>query len=216
MTERRSYSSFAEKTLERIASDLRAKHGKFDGKRLLVEYLVDKLGFELIPREGLREELGIDAYLPKRPNTIIVDRDEMDFGSPRYNFTLTHEIAHSIIHLQGQIAGHSATVDLLYEWIAGLSEAEHKAMEYDARFLAAAILMPAEEFSKIFTEAMAKHQQQMGSAKDRQSSLRFCIRRLYQTYGVSFDAACVRARCLRLIKPHDLVLLQRYSSRFRE
>lgn len=210
MAHRRIYRRFSVATLERIAKELRTKHGKCDGKRLLVEHLVDKLGFDVIPRVGLRDEMGIEAYLPKRANTIIVDKAQMDFGSPRYMFTLTEEVAHSIIHLQGQIAGHSATVDLLHEWIMGLTNDEHQDMEMDAKYLAGAILMPRDEFIKLFKGHCSAQHKALGTAGDRHTLIRFAVRRLYMTYCVSFEAAAYRAKHLGLIKAHDLALLARY------
>lgn len=201
-----TYKRFSKPYLEKIAHEVRTKQAIFDGKRLLIESLVDKLGFELIPKTGLKEELGIEAYLPKRLNTIIVDQASMDFGTPRYFFTLAEEVAHSLIHLKG----HGANRDTLYKWIQSLSKSAYEDLERDAKYLAGAILMPKSEFMSIFMKKSAAHRKALGVHGDRHTVIRYSIRRLYMTYCVSFEAAAFRARSLGLIKPSDLAVLGRY------
>ena len=55
------------------------------------------LGLELIPAEGLREELEIDALLMGDLKSILVDRRA--FMNPRIEYRLRFSVAHEIGHL---------------------------------------------------------------------------------------------------------------------
>ena len=191
-----SYRSIPKFKLEKIAEDLRAQRGKFDGKILLVEKLVEGLGFELFPVIGLKEEFGIEAYLPKRPRTIIVDQALMDSMAPRYFFTLAEEVAHSQIHL----AGREADLNAFYDWMMSLSNEDYQKFERDAKYLAGALLLPRADFVAEFNKLTGEQKRAFTKAgiKDDQAVIRYALRRIYQAYLVSFECAAFRALNLDL------------------
>jgi Zn-dependent peptidase ImmA (M78 family) len=198
------YKSFNPNHLERKAVEVLAEHGKFDGSRLLVDELIDKLGYSVLPKAGLLDEFGVEAYIPKKPNLIFVDKAAMDQGFPRYYFTLAEEIAHILIHLP-LVAG---SITELHEWIMAMPEADYNRFEWDAKHLAGALLMPKEGFSDTFK----KHLTQYTGKLDKQTVVRMAVRKTYIPYGVSFEAAAVRACCLKLISRADLRELRKYTA----
>ena len=66
----------------------------------------------------------------------------IEFGG-RYNFTLAHEIGHIVL-------GHDKENDREYDTRAEIIAPERKTNEYDANEFAAELLMPEDEFRKIW------------------------------------------------------------------
>jgi hypothetical protein len=190
--------------LERKAAELRGKPGVLDGSVLRVEALADVLGLELLPKAGLKDEFGIEAYLAGRKNTIVVDRDVMDFGSPRYLFTFAEEIAHHVIHVDDR------PKVTLQTCVLSLSQHDYELLEWDAKYLAGAMLMPVEEFESIFRRSVQKEKEALGNAGDRETITRYAIRKCYQAFGVSFHAAVIRAQALDLIDSRMKANLEKY------
>lgn len=199
----KNYKRHSAETLERHAHEFLAKHDRRDGWRLLIEQIILDLGFRLIPVAGL-EAFGVEAYLAKAENTIIVDEGQMNYGGNRYTFTLTEEVAHSILHVNG----HDRTK--LHDDVMALSETEYADVEFDAKYLAAAILMPREQFRQAFNDHVSKQTKALGKNADRQTVIRYAIRRLYMAYCVSFECAMFRALDLNLISKGEFRLLRQY------
>lgn len=199
-----SYAPKRPEDLERIATELRATPGVLDGWMLRVEALAGALGLDIIPKAGLKEEFGIEAYLAGRPATIIADRDAMDFGSPRYFFTLAEEIAHHVIHVDNR------STDTLRESVLGLGRHDYQLLEWDAKYLAGAMLMPAEQFQTTFRDARQRQKEGLGGAGDDETITRYAIRKCYQSFGVSFHAAVIRAHALHLIDSRAKARLEKY------
>lgn len=118
-----SYCPFSHSHLEDIAQSFRRTHGKFDGKRFLIEYVVDAMGIELVPVEGLKDEEAIEAYLPKRPNTIIVNtpRDLFDTfkSSPPFSIPPVADVERQT--LRSRRKGSKPLIPIHVCWAGGLS-----------------------------------------------------------------------------------------------
>ena len=200
------YRPYKKAYLETIASDIRRQFGKSDGNRLMVDHLVEKMGFKLFAAPGLKEEMGVEAYLPAKEKTIIVDRDQMDYGSPRFNFTLVEEVAHNELHRNLE----KKSAKELHECVMALSGDDYLSFERDAKYLAGAILMDKKSFTADFHKHFDTQKRQLGASGDRDTVVRYTIRKLYMAYCVSFEAAAFRALSLKLINAHDLKQLARY------
>ena len=207
-----SYQPLPHHELEKIAVRLRKQHGVFDGKRLLIEDMVQRMGYALFPVDGLRDEMGVEAYIPKRPKTIIVDRAEMDGGNPRYFFTLAEELAHIEIHLSRPPVG-VQTPQQFHDWVMSLSSNSYQNFECDAKYLAGALLMPPDEFKEKFNSLLQAQLKALGKAGVRNTVIYYVLRQMFMTYVVSFDAATIRARKLNLISQAELDNLQKHRAK---
>lgn len=199
----KNYKRHSVEELERHAREFLDKHDRRDGWRLLIEQIVQDLGYRLIPVSGL-EAFGVEAYLAKAEMTIFVDEGQMNYGGNRYCFTLTEEVAHGILHVNG----YDRTK--LHDEVMALSETEYADVEFDAKYLAAAILMPREQFRQAFNDHVSKQTKALGKSADRQTVIRYAIRKLYTAYCVSFECAMIRSLDLNLITKGEFRLLKQY------
>lgn len=64
-----------------------------------IEEIVEfDFGMEIIPIPGLKDELGVDAFLSSDLGSISVDEYVLQFVRVRYRFSLAHEIGHHWLH----------------------------------------------------------------------------------------------------------------------
>ena len=64
-----------------------------------IEEIVEfDFGMDVIPIPGLRDEVGVDAFLASDLESISVDEDVMIHFKARYRFSLAHELGHHWIH----------------------------------------------------------------------------------------------------------------------
>ena len=86
--------------LEKTAEDFLKKHaqGKYDGRALHIEALIESLGYYIFPVPGLIEIA--EAYVPAKPGYIFVDEDQYQNASIsfRWRFTIAEELAHILLH----------------------------------------------------------------------------------------------------------------------
>ena len=203
------YEPFTPAELEQIALDIRKRPGCLDGWRFRIESFVEQQGFQIYPVEGLREEFGIEAYLGAN-RRIFVDEKLMNASSPRYFSTLLEEVVHSILHMPSDHNELVATPEEIRDAVAKMSDHEYAVMEKDAKYLVGAILMPKAEFSEQFHKHYADLKKRLKTHAFHHTLVRTTIRRLYQAYCVSLEAATFRAFALHLISRHDLNELSKY------
>jgi len=191
--------TYTDDQLEKTASDLLSQYGTSvkDGQRLMVDVILERRGYRFIPASGLFPKHGVDAYVARDGKTIVVDSELMNSGSMRYTFTLAEELAHIILHVRGR------NPDVVFREIQGLSRRGYERMERDAKYLAAALLMPKVAFSQQYREKYDWHYEQMrkGNAGyfDVVTSAKYALRQVYMAFGVSLGGAVHRARELGLI-----------------
>jgi hypothetical protein len=117
------------------ADSLRVAHQA--GRRVPVEILdlaEFDLGLELIPAEGLREELEIDALLMGNLKSILVDRRafmnrRMEF---RLRFSGAHEIGHLMLHRDIYAGLQHTTAAEWFDYISAIPEVEYGWVEWQA------------------------------------------------------------------------------------
>ena len=168
------YKPLSQKQIEEIATNFLLSHDKRDGGRFMAEEVLASMGIDLLPVKGLAPKCKVEAYLAKKPNLIIVDKDLMDSGSARYLFTLTEEIAHTLLHIKK-----GKNIETLYGEIRAMMHRQYNDMERDAKRLAGAILMPGLEFARRYREHYDSHIRRMGKNGDSVTSARYTLRRLY-------------------------------------
>ena len=105
-----------------------------------VEVICDNLGIGIVPIKGLNFEFGIDAFITSNFKTIYVDDDEFSKASPRYRFSIAHELGHLVLHKEFYPKG----IEGLNAILKASSEYSNKDSEFQANYFAGKILVPDE------------------------------------------------------------------------
>lgn len=108
-----------------------------------VELLCDGLGVGIIPVPRLSRSFYIDAYVSADFKTIYVDEVEFEKDSPRYRFSVAHELGHLLLHQKYYPSG----VKNIDEWLKVSRQIATDNAEFQANFFAANLLVPSEDFA---------------------------------------------------------------------
>jgi IrrE N-terminal-like domain len=118
------------------------------------------LGLDLIPTDGLREHLDIDALLMGDLKSILVDKGA--FMSPRLEyrlrFSVAHEIGHLILHRDIYGGLKHASVKEWFDYISAIPEVEYGWVEWQAYEFAGRLLVPPEPLREAFQAAIQSAQ----------------------------------------------------------
>jgi len=108
---------------------------------------------EVIPIPGLREELGVDAFLASDLSSISVDEDVMMHVQVRYRFSLAHELGHHWIH---DDLYQAVEIKSVADWRKVLDEIgdQYFFFEYQANSFAGLVLVPSEALKARFTRRL--------------------------------------------------------------
>jgi len=184
--------------LEKIAEDFLNKWGggKYDGRMVRIEALIEGYGYSIWPFPGLSQIA--EAYIPAMDGYIFVDEFEYNRSSKRLRFTLAEELAHILVH-RPLFAGKSPAQ--IKQFQQEITAAEYKIIEQNAKYLAGAILMKQEFFRERF-----KHFSEIQSVRTNNNLhiLRYVVRELNLDFDTSCYAICLRALHLGLIDQEQL------------
>lgn len=144
--------------------DLRA-----EAERFLDEYHRDRsvpvpiesivefdLSIDVIPVEGLKADLKVDAFLTNDTERIYVDEWVMLHAPTRFRFSLAHEVAHYWLHDE-LYAG--STIASVADWAAlqsSIGEEDYKWFEIQANSFAGLVLAPREALQTQFRDVVAQ------------------------------------------------------------
>ena len=108
---------------------------------------------EVIPIPGLRDELGVDAFLASDLSSISVDEHVMMHVKVRYRFSLAHELGHHWIH---DDLYQAVEINSVADGRKVLEEIEDQYFffEYQANSFAGLILVPPEALKARFTRRL--------------------------------------------------------------
>jgi hypothetical protein len=118
------------------------------------------LGLELVPVDGLREQLDIDALLMGDLKAILVDKRA--FMNPRLEyrlrFSVAHEIGHLILHrdIYGGLKHTSAAE--WFDYISAIPDVEYGWVEWQAYEFAGRLLVPPDALREEFQAAIKSAQ----------------------------------------------------------
>lgn len=110
---------------------------------------------EVIPIDGILDDLEVDAFLTSDLRTIYVDEFVMKHRYRRLRFSLAHEIAHYELH---RPLYEGARIRSVKDWQRvqdSISEEDYAWFEYQANALAGLILVPEQELGQKFKQAVA-------------------------------------------------------------
>jgi len=118
------------------------------------------LHLDLVPVNGLREQLDIDALLMGDLKSILVDKRA--FMSPRLEyrlrFSVAHEIGHLILHRDIYAGLQHATAAEWFDYISAIPEVEYGWVEWQAYEFAGRLLVPPEPLREAFQAAIQSAQ----------------------------------------------------------
>ena len=188
------------------ADRLRAAHPA--GRELPVKILdlaEFDLHLDLVPVNGLREQLDIGALLMGDLKSILVDKRA--FMSPRLEyrlrFSVAHEIGHLVLHRDIYAGLQHTTATEWFDYISAIPEVEYGWVEWQAYEFAGRLLVPPEPLREAFQAAIQSAQAAGYSdwlAAD-EAALDYIATRIAPKFGVSAEVIAKRLRVEKLWPP---------------
>jgi Zn-dependent peptidase ImmA (M78 family) len=109
---------------------------------------------EVVPIDGILDDLEVDAFLTSDLKRIYVDAFVLQHRRRRYRFSLAHELAHHELHRRLYEESRVASVR---DWRAvqeSVSEEDYAWFEFQANSFAGLVLVPAAELAREFAGAV--------------------------------------------------------------
>lgn len=189
-----------------VADALRATHPA--GRALPVQVLdlaEFDLGLDLVPVNGLREHLDIEALLMGDLRSVIVDKHA--FMSPRLEyrlrFSVAHEIGHLILHRDIYAGLQHATAKEWFDYISAIPDVEYGWVEWQAYEFAGRLLVPPDALRESFNHAIQTAQ--AAGYTDwlaaEETALDYVATRIAPKFGVSTEVISKRLRVEKLWPP---------------
>ena len=194
---------------ERIWQETEKLRASFPAGRIVPVQILElaefDLGLELVPAEGLREQLEIDALLMGNLKAILVDRRA--FMNPRLEsrlrFSVAHEIGHLILHRDIYTGLQHATAAEWFDYISAIPDVEYGWVEWQAYEFAGRLLVPPEPMHDAFQTAIQTAQAAGYTdwlAAD-EAALDYIATRIAPKFGVSTEVIAKRPRMEKFWPP---------------
>ena len=109
---------------------------------------------EVVPIDGILDDLEVDAFLTSDLKRIYVDAFVLQHRRRRYRFSLAHELAHHELHLP---LYEESRVTSVRDWRAvqeAISEEDYAWFEFQANSFAGLVLVPLAELRQEFERAV--------------------------------------------------------------
>lgn len=188
------------------ADRLRAAHPA--GRSLPVKILdlaEFDLGLDLVPVDGLREQLDIDALLMGDLSSILLDK--RSFMSPRLEyrlrFSVAHEIGHLVLHRDIYAGLQHATAKEWFDYISAIPDTEYDWVEWQAYEFAGRLLVPPGPLREAFQTAIETAE--VAGYADwlaaDEAALDYIATRIAPKFGVSAEVTAKRLRVEKLWPP---------------
>ncbi len=139
------YNRFTKRELEAVAAAFLKENIKCSGCKVLIEEMLEAHGYDIIPVQGLVKYA--EAYVPKKVGILFVDEDQQLSHPLRYRFTIAEELAHCLIHHKIFKGKSFSEIRSIYN---AISDDDYQDLERNAKYLAAALLMPKATFIERF------------------------------------------------------------------
>ena len=111
--------------------------------------------FEVIPVDGILDDLEVDAFLTGDLRQIYVDKFVMEHRRGRYRFSLAHEIAHCQLHRPLYEQSRLQSVGDWAEFQESISEDDYAWFEFQANAFAGLVLVPTAQLVERFNVGIA-------------------------------------------------------------
>lgn len=132
--------------LEQIAAKI---HKQFDlSIPVDIDYLVEKVGLEIRDFKRLKEDFNLYGLLAKIKGKFVIFVQQGDLNLTNYltNGTIAEEFAHYVLHRN--YFSNVSNLESACEFYINLKADSEMKMEFDAKYLAGAILIPADHLKK--------------------------------------------------------------------
>jgi len=190
------------------ADRLRAAYSA--GRKLPVEVLdlaEFDLGLDLVPVDGLREQLDIDSLLMGDLKSVLVDKRA--FMNPRLEyrlrFSVAHEIGHLMLHRDIFAGLKHASAREWFDYISAIPDVEYGWVEWQAYEFAGRLLVPPDalrpEFQSAIKSAQAAGYSDWLAADE--AALDYIATRIAPKFGVSTEVIAKRLRVEKLWPPAE-------------
>ena len=125
----------------------------WDGRSAVdIESIVEKhFKLTVFPLEKLKYQEGVDAYVTSS-STIMVDKTQYDENSGRYRFSLAHELAHFLLHLDAYKQLGADDIKFHIKVQNEIPDEVIKEIERQAYRFAGCLLMPKRAFEPMIKE----------------------------------------------------------------
>jgi len=188
------------------ADRLRAAHPAGHGLPVKVLDLAEfDLHVDLVPVNGLREQLDIDALLMGDLKSVLVDKRA--FMSPRLEyrlrFSVAHEIGHLVLHRAIYAGLQHTTASEWFDYISAIPDVEYGWVEWQAYEFAGRLLVPPEPLRQAFQNAV-QTAEAAGYADwlaADETALDYIATRIAPKFGVSAEVIAKRLRVEKLWPP---------------
>lgn len=114
-----------------------------------VEEICDSLGINIIPVSNLYRTFSIDAYISSDFKTIYVDNSGFEKNTPRYRFSVAHELGHLILHKHY----YPKDVASVNKWLNVSQKINSDFAEFQANYFAGNLLVPDLELVRVLNDA---------------------------------------------------------------
>lgn len=114
-----------------------------------VEAICDDLDISIIPISGLYRTFSIDAYISSDFRTIFVDEKGFKDDTPRYRFSVAHELGHYALHRQY----YPENIKSVAEWLDISHRINSNHAEFQANYFAGSLLVPEGELTSSLNDA---------------------------------------------------------------
>jgi hypothetical protein len=109
---------------------------------------------EIIPMDGILDDLEVDAFLTSDLSSIYVDQFVMEHRPRRFRFSLAHEIAHFQLHRPLYDEARVRSVKDWQKLQKAIKEDDYAWMEFQANSFAGLVLVPTAELNQQFHEGI--------------------------------------------------------------
>ncbi len=113
-----------------------------------------KIGLNVV--SGLKQLLGIDAFINSGFTEIFVDEFSFDKYPQRTRFSIAHEIGHFILHKEWYKQNGPENTDDYLTFLKKMGEDVYKKIERQASTFAGLVLIPTEHLARLFKERLGR------------------------------------------------------------
>jgi len=140
-----------------VADEFLGKHHPSGELPVPIERIVEfKLGLDIVPVPGLKNQYDVDAFLTSDSTQIRVDGFIQAKHDSRYRFSLAHEVAHYLVHQDVFKQLKFSSIKEYKEVILAIPQEEYQWIEYQAYALGGLILVPIKPLSDLFETKTAE------------------------------------------------------------
>lgn len=182
------------------ADEFRTSHGYDDEVAYPIERVVDVvLGLDIVPLPGLYRQFRINGYLTPDRSAIYVDADLPEVNETNYRLTLTHELAHLVLH---EGVWERLSCDSIAEWrrvlASVLSDEEYDRMEWQAHAFAGCLLVPDRHLAPTFRCEAADVEQRLPSYRGKLAP--------QTVFDICLDAVCQSVAERFIVHPRTVAI----------